>query len=457
MSAANSSKRILVVDDDLTYRRLLEGLLTHAGYRTIGVATARAAVASLRHGKPALVLLDRHLGDGDGLDVLDVFRAEAPELPVVILSGDRDPLSFREASRRGARHYLTKPVDPTSLERTIQQALSPAAPPPEPEPEPLPEVDLQPAPLPLRPSGVSGNSPPMLELLARIGRCGPAVIPVLLTTEPGTDLHAVARAIHDQSPRKHEPFNHLHVSGCGPERQEHDLFGYEKGSFEGALARRVGLWEVSRKGTLFLQDVEDLTPPMQAKLLNAMRLGTFRRVGGWDPVPAQTRLVASASVDLRERVEQGRFRQDLFYALSVYELQVPPLRVRGTDVVALARQRLIQLADARGLPIPRLSADVVTVLQTYPWPGNHQELEAAMMRALVETGATGMVFTEHLPERMTRVETASDLGRITTGQLTQLMDRHAWNLQAVANDLDLTMDELLGVLRNQGLLGGRTG
>jgi DNA-binding NtrC family response regulator len=297
----------------------------------------------------------------------------------------------------------------------------------------------------------------MLEMLARISRCGPALVPVLLRTENGTDIHEVARAIHDQSPRKHESFAHLHVSGCGPDRQEHDLFGYEKGSFDGALARRVGLWEVCRKGTLFLQDVDDLTLPMQAKLLNAMRLGTFRRVGGWDPVASPTRLVASASTDLMEQVGKGLFREDLFYALSVYELEIPPLRVRGTDVISLARQRLIQLADERGMAIPRLSADVLTVLQSYPWPGNHQELDAAMMRALVETGSTGMIFTEHLPERMTRVGTATDLGQITTGQLTQLMDRHSWNLQAVATDLDMSMDELHGLLRRQGPLGGRTG
>lgn len=381
---------ILVVDDDPGFRKLLETILTGAGYQvqtagTVGEALRLAAARQFH-----LVLSDLKLPDGDGLAVLRWLSENAPETPLIMLTAFGTVASAVEAMKLGAADYLGKPLSsPEELRllvrRTLEQRLATA------------ERDL------LREreqahfacDRMIARDAAMVELLAMLRKVAPTNATVLLQGESGTGKELVARCIHSNSPRAARAFVAVNCAALSPTLIESELFGHEKGAFTGAAAQHLGRFERAHGGTLFLDEVGELDANLQAKLLRVLQEKSFERVGGRREIMVDVRVLAATNRNLKAMAAEGKFRQDLYYRLSAFPLEVPPLRRRPADIPELARFFLERAAASLGRPAPRLSQPVLDCLLSYAWPGNVRELENMMERVAIL--AEGHVAPEDLP------------------------------------------------------------
>jgi two-component system response regulator HydG len=375
-----STRTVLIADDHIEMARLLADKLGEEGWRCRVVESGRAAIESLAREVPDLVITDLRMAEVDGLDVLDAARATDPELPVMIMTAFGAIDSAIEAMRRGAWHYIVKPVRLEELVLHANRAFDHRV---------LRRENVQ-----LREhareglASLVGRSTVMRELYSLIERVALASAAVLIRGESGTGKELVARAIHDAGPRRGRPFLAINCTALPEALLESELFGHTRGAFTGAIAARAGLFVEANGGTLFLDEIGDMAPPLQAKLLRVVQQGEVRPVGSDESRAVDVRLIAATHQDLERRVADGAFRQDLFYRLNVVPITVPPLRARLDDVPPLVEHFL---AVARGRnphsPVCRLAPDVVTALARYPWPGNVRELENLIER-LVVVGTT---------------------------------------------------------------------
>jgi len=320
-----------------------------------------------------------------GIEALHAARRTHPALPVLLVTGYADVRDAVEAMRDGALDYLEKPIDFDELLRLVDRILG------------LGERITPVVELPPLPANVVCQSPAMYRALSEAALVAPSEARVLITGESGTGKEVVARLIHQGSPRLAGPLVTVNCAAIPENLLESEFFGHERGAFSGAVAQRVGRFEEATGGTIFLDEIGEIPLSLQAKLLRVVQDGTYQRVGGNEERRSNARVIAATNRELEKEVEEGRFREDLYYRLNVIEIALAPLRDRREDVLALA----LAFAVRFGSGTPRLAPNTVDVLTRYPWPGNVRELQNAMERAALMSRG-GIILPEHLPARLVR-------------------------------------------------------
>ncbi len=383
---------ILIVDDDRTLGHLLKSWLEKEGYRVQTYTDGQSCLAALAHTLPDAICLDLHMPGMTGIETLERIKSRHPLLPVLILTSDTQVESIVGAMRVGAYDYLQKPVDRHDLTNRVRHALDGF------------EMSLKIAHLERTAEGKSypgmvGKTPAMTALYRQMDRLTSSDITLLIQGESGSGKELVARAIHQQSGRASGPFVPVNCAAIPETLQESELFGHEKGSFTGATGRRIGKFEQADRGTLFMDEIGELSLPAQAKLLRVLQERSFTRVGGTSELSSDFRLIAATHRDLSKMVADGAFREDLYFRVAVFELAVPPLRDRSDDIADLAKKFLVDFASMEGRQPPVLAEGALYVLSRYSWPGNVRELQNAVQRALVITDSE-VIDAQHLPPRI---------------------------------------------------------
>jgi DNA-binding NtrC family response regulator len=379
-----ATPRVLIVDDDAGQRSLLNSFLTGQGFKTVVVDSGERALEVLRTQEISMMISDVRMPGLTGLETLRLARQEQARLPILLVTAFTDVRDAVDAIRDGAVDYLAKPIDLDQLLAAVRQAtgLSSSA--------PLKfGGDRQ------LPPNVIAASPLMQVIFRDISLIAPSESRVLITGESGVGKEVIAEMIHAWSPRAAGPMVKVNCAAIPENLLESELFGHEKGSFTGAVAQRIGRFETANGGTIFLDEIAEMTPQLQAKLLRVVQDGRFQRIGSNAEVRVNARVLAATNRNLDEEVKNGRFREDLYWRLNVVELNIPPLRERREDILPLARQIIAELTRGRA----RLSASVTDALERYPWPGNVRELRNAMERAVLLSGGE-LILPEHLPARV---------------------------------------------------------
>lgn len=366
---------ILVVDDDHGFRSLLETILKAEGYAVDTAHNVSAARKACAQKSYRVVVSDLKLPDGSGLDVQNWFAEHSPSTSFALITGFGSVSTAVEAMKRGAVDYLEKPLrSPDELRRLVQRALA-----------------LEPSPLSCAPVPQDGfacesliaRDPKTLKTLTLARKVAPTPATVLLLGESGTGKEVLARCIHLNSKRAAGPFVAVNCAALAPTLIESELFGHERGSFTGAVDRHAGVFERANGGTIFLDEIGELDLSLQAKLLRVLQERSFERVGGGKTVEVDVRVVAATNRDLPALASQGKFRTDLYYRLSTFPIEIPPLRERPGDIDALAVLFLSNAARRMEKPVPELSVEARTKLRSYHWPGNVRELENVLERAAI--------------------------------------------------------------------------
>jgi DNA-binding NtrC family response regulator len=372
----NDHPALIVADDDEVARELLGEALGREGYRVALAASGEECVRLAAGGDFDMVLVDLRMPGLDGLGVLKRLSAAQPDLPVVIVTAFAAIDTAIEAVQAGAHDYLSKPFRMEEIKLVVRRTLAARR---------LASADVTDGgdtAIPPRVHELVGQSHQMAEIYTRIARVATLDTTVLIQGETGTGKELVARAIHDASTRAARPFVVVDCAALPEALFESELFGHERGAFTGAFTARRGLLETSAGGTCFLDEVAELSAPLQAKLLRALQERAVRRVGGNEPIPVNVRIVAATNQDLRLRVSHGEFRDDLYYRLNVVTIAMPPLRERAMDIPLLAQHFLEKFARETGRPVKRLAPETLSVLASFHWPGNVRELEHVIERAV---------------------------------------------------------------------------
>jgi DNA-binding NtrC family response regulator len=375
------SGRILIVEDEAAIRLALSGLLRREGYEVEQAGSGEEAFTVLRRDFFDLVLTDLALGPGaDGMAVLRESRALHPETPVVMITAHGSEKIAVDAMKCGAEDYVPKPFDNEEIRLVVRRALDRTR--LERENRLLRErVERD-----FRFENLIGSGPAMRQVFETIRKVAETDLTVLVRGESGTGKELVAQALHQRSPRRSRPFVAVNCAAISRELVESELFGHERGAFTGADARRTGRFEAADGGTIFLDEIGDMAPETQAKVLRVLQERCFERVGGTRPVPVDVRVVAATHRDLEAEVERERFREDLYYRLKVVEIEIPPLRERLEDIPALVGRFLEQLAERLGREPKPIRPDALAVLARHCWPGNVRELLNAVEQAAVLAG-----------------------------------------------------------------------
>jgi DNA-binding NtrC family response regulator len=400
------SRSILLVDDDLAVIRLLERFFEREEWEVHTATSGEEGVAVWERHRSDLVLLDLHLPGLSGLHVLDLLIVRGAT--VVMLTGLADVRTAVEALQAGAESYLTKPIDFDHLKATVARAVEKS--------ELRRENRLLLERLAADQTGTAlGSSPAMQDIERQVGLIAASETTALLLGESGTGKSWVARMIHEGSPRARGAFVEVNCAGLTATFLDSELFGHEKGAFTDAREMKRGLFEVADGGTLFLDEIGDLAPELQPKLLRVLETRRFRRLGGTREITADVRLLAATNHDLQADVAAGRFREDLFYRLSVFPILIPPLRARSRkDVQELLLRFVSELAPRHPDSPTRLEPRALELLLAHPWPGNVRELRNTVERALVLARGDERIGPEHLPEgvRAARPRKEGDEGAI---------------------------------------------
>jgi two-component system, NtrC family, response regulator HydG len=371
--------RILVVDDEVSARSGLAKLLDQEGYEVETAADGVQALELVAERAPNLIVTDLKMPNIDGMALLAKVREQNPDIPTIVTTAFSDVSSAVQAMRAGAEDYLTKPIDFDALLLAVERALQ--------RRELAAETENLRRQLRSRDhaglEGLLGTSPAMQRVYGMAKQVAPSRATVLITGESGTGKGELARALHALSPRAKSPFVALHCSALAESLLESELFGHEKGAFTGADKRRIGRFEQADGGTLFLDEIGEIPAATQVKLLRVLQEKTFERVGGNESIKVDVRLIAATNKDLATEVREKRFREDLYYRLNVVDIGMPPLRLRGQDVVILAEHFLSKFARENHRQLDGLSPAVRSKLMAHRWPGNVRELENAMERAVV--------------------------------------------------------------------------
>ncbi len=388
----SNSYRIMVVEDDTSLAELLVEELEAEGYQARYFTSAEEALSATEAFEPDVVVSDLQLPGADGMALLEQLRARHAPPAVLMISAYGTVDRAVAALKAGADNFLTKPLDMDHFTLSVERLLA--------------NRELQRQVAHFRDAlgdeafhGLEGRSRPMRVLFDRIGQISRAGGAVLIMGESGTGKDLVARAIHEESDRAERAFLAVNCAGVPADLLESEFFGHAEGAFSGADRARAGLFREADGGTLFLDEIGEMPIALQAKLLRALQDGRVRPVGAEHEHSVDVRLIAATNVNLLEKVEQGAFREDLYYRLEAFQLEVPPLRARGEDLELLAMAFLGRYAAARQRPANRLSERALQTIKAYDWPGNVRELKNVMERAVTfcEADEVGL---EHLPERL---------------------------------------------------------
>jgi two-component system response regulator PilR (NtrC family) len=379
----------MVVDDELSMRELLEYMLTKEGYRVTCAETGRKAVGLLEKKQYDLLLCDIQLGDISGLDVLRASKKNNQDKVVILISAYASTETAVEAMNEGAYDYVPKPFNKDELMQTIAKALD------------LRTIEHEKKQLDdqlkenLHYGLIVGNSPAMRHIYKMIQQVASTKTNVLITGESGTGKELIAQAIHQESGRNDQPFVVINCGGIPETLMESELFGHKKGSFTGATQDKKGLFEIAHKGTIFLDEIGELSLPIQVKLLRAVQEKVFKPVGGNEDISVDIRIMSATNKNLEKEVIAGAFREDLFYRLNVIEIKVPPLRERKADLRPLAQHFLEKYTKEMGKEITKFSSYAIDMLNKYDFPGNIRELENLLERS-VALSTTNIILPDSL-------------------------------------------------------------
>ena len=464
---SRETARILVADDDAVIREGLRRILSAEGYEVKTVSNGRAALEHLEQDRYKLLVTDLKMPGMSGLQVLEAVRNCQPEIPVILITGYAAIDNAVEAMKNGATDYLAKPFSNDEIVDKVKNALETRA-------VLIDEIYLH------REMNEShgfdcllGDSREMKRLYQRIIQVAPTDSTVLITGESGTGKELVARAIHGHSSRRDQPFVAVDCTTLAESLLESELFGHVKGSFTGATQTKRGLFEVAEGGTLLLDEIGNISLSTQAKLLRVLQERVVTPIGGTSPVAINIRLVAATNANLREMVNRGLFREDLYFRLNIIPIELPPLRDRKGDLMLLAGQFLKRFADENGKEIRGFSPDVIELLENYPFPGNVRELENIIERAVVlsqseliqradlelpgdeqrNKGGQRKVIpidANELKEqkRKLREQAVVPLERAF---LLSALDRNDWNVTKAAEEVGMQRPNFQAMLKKQGI------
>ena len=432
-------KNLLLVDDDRVITLAIKAYFEAKGFDVTAVASVAEAQIAFRSRRPDVAVVDYQLPDGDALQLLERFKAVDPNCPVIVLTGHASVDLAVRAIQEGASQFLTKPVKLPALETVVLRAVETDA--------------MRRQEVARRSTGGAatidpfiGSSAAIHELSTRVAKIVNSDSPVLILGETGTGKGVLARWMHEEGSRSREPFVDLNCAGLTREFLETELFGHEKGAFTGAVNAKQGLFEVAHGGTMFLDEIGDVDPQIQPKLLKVLEEKRFRRLGDVSDRMVDVRLVGATHHDLEALAAQGKFRRDLYFRISTIPLRLPSLRERVEDIPLLATSILARLAATSGRREMQISVEAMRVLQTYAWPGNVRELRNAIERALLLAEGD-----ELRPEDFTLTfRSASGGGDSDDLNLTleQLERRHIERVLAAENGRVERAAERLGVPRS---------
>jgi two-component system response regulator AtoC len=467
--------RVLIVDDDPSTREWLEAFARARGFHPTSAGSGEEAVELVRRVVPDVVTLDLVLPGMDGLETLRSLRAIAPRTPVVMLSGVGDTHAIVDALRLGASDFLRKPFEPEELEAALAKAIERAA---------HPELDAEgmrlrdavtcPGAIPL----FAGQSPRMRRVESMIEHVADTDVTVLIRGESGTGKELVARAIYTRSNRAKKPFVKVNCAALPRELLESELFGYERGAFTGAHKRKLGKFELAHGGTIFLDEISEMHPSLQAKLLQVLQDGQFSRLGGQTDVEVDARVIAASNRQLEAAVREGSFREDLFYRLNVVTIQVAPLRERRDEILVLADHFHDRYAREYGKEPKPFSDAVREAFLAYDWPGNIRELENLVKRIVVLDTADAVLaelrtrsaqlarrpepcaaplgelerFLAGQSERVSLKRVAREAAQVAEAKLiAKVLTRTRWNRKEAAEILQISYKALLYKMKDAGL------
>jgi two-component system nitrogen regulation response regulator GlnG len=383
------SGHILVADDDAAIRTVLNQALTRAGYDVRSTGQATTLWRWVEQGDGDLVITDVVMPDENAFDLLPRIKKVRPDLPIIVMSAQNTFMTAIRASERGAYEYLPKPFDLKELVSIVGRALS------------RPRGSASSPPSEVEDIPLVGRSAAMQEIYRALARLMPTDLTVMVTGESGTGKELVARALHDYGKRKGGPFVAVNMAAIPRDLIESELFGHEKGAFTGATQRSAGRFEQAEGGTLFLDEIGDMPMEAQTRLLRVLQQGEYTTVGGRTPIKTNVRIVAATNKDLRISIQQGIFREDLFFRLNVVPLRLPPLRERAEDVPDLVRH-FFTIVEKEGLPRKQIDAEALDRLKRYRWPGNVRELENLVRRLAAlypQETITGPIVDAELDQR----------------------------------------------------------
>ena len=445
-----SAPRVLIVDDDTGQRSLLDSFLTSQAFKTVTVDSGERALEVLRTQPVNMMISDVRMPGISGLETLRLARKEHAHLPILLVTAYTDIRDAVGAIRDGAVDYLAKPIDLDQLLSAVRHATG----------------LVQNVPLKFNenkqlPAHIIARSPLMQAIFRDASLIAPSESRVLITGESGVGKEIVADVIHAWSPRSGGPLVKVNCAAIPENLLESELFGHEKGAFTGAVAQRIGRFEMANQGTIFLDEIAEMTPQLQAKLLRVAQDGRFQRIGSNVEIRVNARILAATNRNLEEEVKKGRFRDDLYYRLNVVELNIPPLRERREDILPLANQMLGDLAKGRA----RFSSAVAECLEQYSWPGNVRELRNAMERAVLLSGGE-LILPDHLPARVrggarlgsaaVAAPEAADAQRLEEIERQAVLDalrKHDFNRTDTAKALGISRRALLYKLQRLRELG----
>jgi two-component system response regulator AtoC len=451
---------VLVVDDDDDLRELISEHLTREGFNVAQASTGADALERLRGFAYDGLVVDLKLPDANGLDILGAALTRYPDVVSVVMTGFGGVEEAVAAIKRGAIDFFIKPVQLAQLSRVLAAAIN--------EPRLRQENAELRAQLRdrYRFDNVIGQSGPMQQLFQSLELVAPMNSTVLIQGETGTGKELIARTIHHNSPRADQRFVAFNAAAIPEPLAEAELFGHAKGAFTGAIASRVGRFELAHRGTLFIDEVALMSLPLQAKLLRALQEREIERVGESRQIKFDARVVAATNLDLKKMVKEGTFREDLYYRLNVIPLTLPPLRERREDIALIARHFVQKSCKSNNLPIKTLTQESVRALMAYSWPGNIRQLENAIEHAVAMSGRSEEIAPSLLPEEVRSPEHATMLAPVTipdegldyTAVMTQLerelirrgLEKTGGNKRQAARLLNLSRTTLIDKMNRLG-------
>ena len=427
---SSNTGSILIVDDERGQREILKVILKKEGYDAVDVPGVREALAQLDKREFDLILTDLKMQGQSGLDLLEKVLSDDPQQCVILMTAHGTVDSAVEAMKKGAFDYLEKPLERDNLILTLRRAFE--------------RIGLvrENRVLQKRVEAIQcipnmlGEHPKMREVFRVVTKIAATNSTVLIVGESGTGKELVARAIHDGSQRRDKPFMAINCAAIPDTLIESELFGHEKGSFTGANAREMGIFEASNGGTVFLDEIGEMNVAMQAKLLRAIQEKEIRRVGGKVNIPLDVRILSATNKELEQEIKRGNFREDLFYRLNVIRINLPPLRERGSDVKTLAEFFIKKYSQSTGIAMDGISKPALKLLMNYTWPGNVRQLESVIERSVL-MAESNFIEPEDLPAEITAIASLGgipfelppegiDFEELEKGVIIKAMERADW-------------------------------
>jgi DNA-binding NtrC family response regulator len=436
---------LLIVDDELSVRDSLGKWFHEEGYDVVTAESANDALTRLAEGKWDAALVDIKMHGTDGIELQRRMHEVDPELIVIMMTGYASVETAVAALKNGAYDYVTKPLDPDEISHLMKKALAHKR--TEEENVRLRETVAEVA----RPEDIVGQSSPMTRVYEAIETVGPTDATVLITGESGTGKELVARAIHHASPRKFHPLVVIHCGALTETLLESELFGHEKGAFTGAQYRKKGKFEIAEGGTVFLDEIGDISLKTQTDLLRVLQEREIVRVGSNQPIKVDFRCVAATNKDLEKMIEEGKFRPDLFYRLNVFRIELPPLRERRDDIPILVNHFVQKFSEQMNKKITRVSPGAMNLLQQQTWTGNVRELENAVERAMVVAQEPEIRESDFVFKAATVPNGASkSLDEIERAHILRTLESVKWNQTRAAEILQIDRVTLHHKLKRYG-------